>query len=224
MNYSTIIQLILKILAMIVMGLILKKKDIITVEVQKGLSSILLNVALPACIINSAFEKTTNIDQYSFIISILTITGIYLVTILISVIVGRFAFLEAKERLSFVNICMFPNTAFLGYPIASELYGAQGMIYAVIYNIVYQVFLVGYAILRLPGQKTSKWDKSTKIRSHYLASLQQLYCFSCNCPEFYYGAYRNYWRNDDIAFNVYYRSAACEFKNDRSVKKSSSNL
>lgn len=48
MNYSTIIQLILKILAMIVMGLILKKKDIITAEVQKGLSSILLNVALPA--------------------------------------------------------------------------------------------------------------------------------------------------------------------------------
>ena len=51
MLMNTLIDLIIKIVIMIAVGIILKKKNIIDDRVQSGLSDILLNVAVPCSLL-----------------------------------------------------------------------------------------------------------------------------------------------------------------------------
>ena len=48
-------------------------------------------------------------------------------------------------------MCSFANTGFIGIPIVLELYGKEGMLYAVIYNMFYQLFFFSYGIAMLSG-------------------------------------------------------------------------
>lgn len=48
--------------------------------------------------------------------------------------VGRWAGFERKRLRVFILVTTFPNTAFLGYPLAYALFGATGLSYAVLYD------------------------------------------------------------------------------------------
>ena len=52
----------------------------------------------------------------------------------LSYLAGRFIGLEGKSLRVFILATTFPNTGFLGYPLAYALFGATGLSYAVIYD------------------------------------------------------------------------------------------
>lgn len=60
--------------------------------------------------------------------------GVMLVGASLSYLAGRFLGLKAKSLRVFIMATAFPNTGFLGYPLAYALFGATGLSYAVIYD------------------------------------------------------------------------------------------
>jgi len=58
---------------------------------------------------------------------------------------------EAAKRV-FVTLSVFANTGFLGIPILSALYGNEGVLYAVIYNLAYQIFFFSFGVTILSGR------------------------------------------------------------------------
>ncbi len=60
--------------------------------------------------------------------------GVMLGGAALSYLAGRFLGLEGKSLRVFILATAFPNTGFLGYPLAYALFGASGLSYAVIYD------------------------------------------------------------------------------------------
>ena len=56
-------------------------------------------------------------------------------------------------------MAVFANVGFIGFPVVAELYGKEGTLYAVIYNLAYQIFLFTAGTALLSGKKEVDWKE-----------------------------------------------------------------
>lgn len=139
-------------------GLYSRKKNILNDELNKGLSTFLMNITLPLLIINSfdfqySQEMLNNILKaliYSFLAFIITI------------IVGNIMFHKIedgkKQVLKFAIV--FSNCGFMGFPIIEGVFGKEGIVYASIFNMIFTIFLWTYGVMLFSGEKSVKdWKK-----------------------------------------------------------------
>lgn len=132
------------------------KRKFINEEIQKGLTKILINITLPLLIINSfsvEFDDSmkSNIGKaflYSFIFLII---GGIISKILLIPIKDK----EKKKVLQFANV--FSNCGFVGFPIVSSIYGAEGVVYTAIFNMFFNIFVWSYGV----ALYSDKLDKSS---------------------------------------------------------------
>lgn len=132
------------------------KRKFINEEIQRGLTKILINITLPLLIINSfsvEFDDSmkSNIGKaflYSFIFLIIggIISKIFLIPIKDK---------EKKKVLQFANV--FSNCGFVGFPIVSSIYGAEGVVYTAIFNMFFNIFVWSYGV----ALYSDKLDKSS---------------------------------------------------------------
>ncbi len=152
MPISTLGGLMLKIAVMIVLGFVLRWKRVINDEVQRGMSNMLLLAILPINILESAMEDIEKPEINLLIQAVIIITGYYLAAIILSKLIGKKMALQNREETLFVNLSVFANVGFIGFPLITALFGVEANLYPVIYNLEYQIFLVVYAIRKISGQ------------------------------------------------------------------------
>lgn len=137
---------VISLFLIILVGVYGVKRKIITDEIQKGLTNMLMNITLPFLIITSfSLEFDENMKSnilkaflYSFICFIITATVSYILLIVIN---NK----EKKNILQFVNV--FSNCGFVGFPIISSIYGAEGVVYTAIFNVFFNIFLWTYGVM-----------------------------------------------------------------------------
>lgn len=136
---------IISLFLIILIGVYGTRKNIINEEVNRGLRRILLEITLPLLVINSfTFDFGDGMGRNiftSFIYSIvfMAIGGIISYILLIPMKS------EKKKILHFANV--FSNCGFIGFPIINSLYGAEGVVYTSIFNMVFTVVLWTYGIM-----------------------------------------------------------------------------
>ena len=148
---NTLLGLMLKVVLLTGLGYAVKKKGMITEEFEKGLSALLVNIIFPISVIASS-NNDFSTDKVKNILVIVAIALMYYIgAILISAQVGKHLHLPEKDQHIFRTMSVFANTGFIGIPVVRELYGTEGMLYAVIYNMFYQFFFFTYGIALLSG-------------------------------------------------------------------------
>ena len=149
-----LLNLVAKIALLMMLGYFLRKYNIITEQFQKDITGFMLKVALPANVLTTA----NNTFSRELSANLLMTAGIavvyYLVTLLLTRLISRFLPLSDNGRVVFMTSCVFANTAFIGFPLATELMGSEGLLYAVIFNMVWIIFFYTIGISLLSGQKT----------------------------------------------------------------------
>jgi malate permease and related proteins len=154
MEIQTIIKSIVSLFLIMLVGVYGSKRQIITANVSKGLTDILLEIALP-CMIVSSFAFSYNDTIKSNVIK----TFYYsLAAYIIIAIVSHMLMLpvkgERKTILHFANI--FTNTGYIGFPILNAIYGAEAVIYGSIFNMFFVIFLWTYGIMIFKGSVEKK--------------------------------------------------------------------
>ena len=141
-----------KILLMIAFGFVLTKMELISEEMKKHLSSFLMKAVLPMNILSSA-GQVFSAENGKGMLEVLLISAIYyLVTLFI------FGWL-AKKKLSkddaslFINLSVFANVGFIGFPLLGEMLGDVGTLYTVAYNMTYQIFFFTYGLYLLKNEE-----------------------------------------------------------------------
>lgn len=121
------------------LGLLLRKRGLITAEGKQLLTDLVLFVTLPASILKSfQMEMTHEIVMGSLaviIVALLIQLGAYLLGLV--VYPGRKD--EDKRVLQYATICS--NAGILGNTIAEGIFGATGLLYASIYTIPQRTFM-----------------------------------------------------------------------------------
>ena len=131
--------------AAIGVGYLCKKVHVMDAELDKKLSNLVLSATLPALILASVLNADTLPDP-------LLVGEILALSVLSFAILIPLAFAIAFAlrvpdgcRGVYRFMLIFGNTGFIGYPVLTAIFGAQTVIYAVIYNITFNmlVFTLG---------------------------------------------------------------------------------
>ena len=129
---------------LIFLGYVLYKGKIIKEESKKTLSDILVNVVVPAMIINSYMTEFNS----KMLSNLLKEFGYSILLIVLGIVMTHLATLRSKpDGKGIVRFaCSFSNAAYMGFPLIRALFGEEGILYASAYVTVFNIFLwtLGY--------------------------------------------------------------------------------
>lgn len=181
MNIMGIVNQILMMLMIVAVGLILRKRSILTVPVIKGLSFIVLKIAMPALVLmitqrEIAGDLRSNFGKMALFSLLMLSTSAVII------------YLLAKNKMSqhkapvFSALAAMPNAGFMGLPVVQVAYGDVGALYLA-------AFLIGFNLTIFTVLEYIMGGKALGIRQVLLnvgiiASILALlfYLFSVRLP------------------------------------------
>ncbi len=138
---------------MIGLGYYLKRTNILSSEHISGLSNLLLSVILPFSILASGNQYFSNGLAQSLAFTVVIVGAYYSLTLLISWLLFKWVIKEKGKVGVSITMTVFANTGFMGFPLAMILYGSKGLLYAAVYNLLYNLFLFSFGV-KLLGADT----------------------------------------------------------------------
>lgn len=163
MNFSGLINLQLMMFLLVTIGIILKKRGIITDEGKNVLTDLVICVILPCNVINSFYvEFSKDILINGIIIFVVSCALQVLCTFLSSTLYNR-VHEDKRPVLQYGTVCS--NAGFLGNPVAEGVYGSMGLLYASIY-LIPQRIVMWSAGLSYFTESTNKKDLIKKVITH----------------------------------------------------------
>ncbi len=164
------------------MGYISGKKGILTEDVQKSLSTILLNIGLP-CLALSSANFQYSIEVLPNIIKIASITVIsYIVVIGSSMLLAKSLKLKNGAYNAFISLIVFGNVGFMGYPVAFAFFKEIGVFYASVANLIFTLLLWTYGLLLYDTQKKIDVKKLFNIGTLSSVVTILLFLFQIKLP------------------------------------------
>ena len=177
MYFETLIKTLLTFFLLVLFGFFIKKINLVSDKTVDELSDVLLKIILPSSIIASGFEGK-NSDIKSVWLSLVIISICYVFFFVFSFIVFRGIIKDKVKRNLAINMSVFANTGFIGFPLVNAIFGSGGMIYAVVYNLLYNIFMYTIGIRLFGDEKGRKLDiKAIILNPLTIASLFALVLF-----------------------------------------------
>ena len=125
-----------------------KKIKLLSNQMNNDLSNFILYIALPSLMIISlsSFEYSRDMLYKSVGLIIISVV-IYALSIGISYMAAGLLNMKGTTRDIFQFMVVFSNVGFMGYPVANAVYGSEGIFYAAIYNLPFNVLLWTFGIM-----------------------------------------------------------------------------
>lgn len=150
---NVLVSLMIKISLMVGLGYLLKKTHVIDDGLQKGISNLLVTAVLPLNIVVSSCQELTEESLHgAFFATVFSLVYYIAALIFMTLFSKRLNLSENRQNL-IVTMAVFANTGFIGFPLVEEMFGNQNLIYAVIYNMFYQIFFYTYGMYLLSSDK-----------------------------------------------------------------------
>lgn len=173
---------IISLFIIVLIGFYCGKKSILDEVTSKGVSKLVLGVSNPLLIITSFnFTYTSDIANniikafiYGLIIFILT--PLFIKPLLIKT--------EKRKRNILQFALVFSNCGFMGFPIVKSVFGNEGVIYASIFNMIFNIFVWTYGVMLFSDVKSTKEMKSVFKNPGIIAALigVLIFIFSIEIP------------------------------------------
>ena len=127
-------------------GLAAYKSNIITSETRGKLSSIVVNIANPALILSSVSGESVNIKNMELLKTLGIAVIVYLILIILAAVIPALIGTEPSSRGVYSAMTVFSNIGFMGFPIISEIYGNEALLYGSIFLLPYNILIYTYGI------------------------------------------------------------------------------
>ncbi|MGN0633705.1 MAG: AEC family transporter [Oscillospiraceae bacterium] len=136
-------------LAYMIPGFLLYKKQIITDEGTKDIGKLLVYVILPCAIVNSCNMEYSREKAVGMLLSFLAAAA----ALALSVIISRVFFRRTMPIESFG--AAFSNAGFMGIPLVSSVIGPDAVYYAAAFVAVLNILQWTYGVYLITGNKSS---------------------------------------------------------------------
>jgi auxin efflux carrier (AEC) len=142
------VETIIPIIAMILLGYVLKRTNVLKAEDAVSLNKIVINIAIPSLILLAIYKVNLSILPL--------IVPIPLICISVGIISGLIAYLiltlknyPNKTKWSVVSTSALFNSGFLGYPVVLGVFGTDGFIRAIFYDMGSMILFISFGIFFL---------------------------------------------------------------------------
>jgi predicted permease len=150
------------ILAIVVfIGVIAARFKVITPESKDMLSKVIFNISLPLMLFTNflKLDATPRLLANSFIV--LMVSAVVLIFMFfIGWVTTKLFKIEGREAAVFRAHSMFGNIIFLGFPLITALYGAEGLLYASMFQLVANIIMWTLGVIVLTHGNGTSWKKS----------------------------------------------------------------
>lgn len=155
---------------MLLVGVFIRRKGIVTSEGRKSLTNLLVNLILP-CNILYAFSKSDTSAFRSMIVVIIMSALIQLTWYIISKFLWKN--MDDSRRGIMRYAFQFANCGYLGNPVIEGLYGAPGLVYASVFLLPVRIFMWSSRVRMFSGGcgRFSKTLKRTITHPCVLATI-----------------------------------------------------
>lgn len=180
METTIIISQIFILSVVVLIGAIAARFKVLTTDSKDMLSKVIFNISLPLMLFTNflKLEATPRLLANSFVV--LSVAGfVILFLLLIGWATTRIFNITGREAAVFKTHSMFGNTIFLGFPLISALYGAEGLLYASMFQLVSTIIMWTAGVVVLTYNSGISWKKSILkvINPNTIATLTGLTCF-----------------------------------------------
>ncbi|NYB76012.1 AEC family transporter [Sedimentibacter hydroxybenzoicus DSM 7310] len=169
MDTSAITESVFSLFVIILVGVYASRKNIITQEINKGLTDILIKIALPFMIVSSFMFTYDESIKANVLATFYLSLGAYVIMAVISIVLLIPVKNDKKIVLHFANV--FVNTGYIGFPVLNSIYGYEGVIYGSIFNLFFVIFLWTYGILLYKGKLDKGYLKKEIINLLFNPSI-----------------------------------------------------
>lgn len=141
--FNSVLVSFLKIAFYIIVGYVVRKRGLLSKEVRKGITDLIMAVIIPCSIITS-FAGSVDTDTLKSCIAVFVLS---FALSFAGMIVGAIFYRKNPRSDSVIRYGLAcPNVSFLGSPIVNALYGAPGMIYWSVFMVPYRLIMYTYGV------------------------------------------------------------------------------
>ena len=128
---------------------------------NQKVTPVVLNVLLVATILNSVISAETVADGVVLLEYLAAFFAMFGISLLVAWLFARLLRRNRDDEGVLRLTMMFPNNAFVGFPVVAAVFGEQAVFYAAISNIPFNVLLytIGTAQLRRTGKGGVEWKR-----------------------------------------------------------------
>ena len=182
MDIVMITYQMLALFLLLVTGYVAYKAHVTNDDAVRYLTKLVLNVSLPAQILVSFLSNRGKVSN----MTLLEVTGIslfcYVVYFLVGVVFVIVTHTPKKQRGTYIFMLLFGNVGFMGYPVIQAVFGINAMIYAVIFNVMFNFIIYSLGIILIGGEKTGKFNPKLLINTPMVTALIALILFFTPIP------------------------------------------
>lgn len=157
-----LIETILAIIIMIFLGYGMRRSGLLKYDDAKSLNKIVVNLAIPSLIFMALYRIDISVIPFLIPIPLICIF-IGFISGLIAYFWGKMRGYSEKTRWSIMLPAIMLNSGFLGYPIALGVFGTDGLVRAIFYDLGSIIVFIGLGIILLNKFGGSKRDVVKKV-------------------------------------------------------------
>lgn len=138
---------------MMAVGYLCYRKQILTEEVSKKVSAIVVNVANPCMILSSALTDQ-QMQGKELVQTLAIVVMMYVFLLVMAQLLPRILCIQKESRGVYAAMTVFANIGFMGFPVLAAMYGNGALLYGAVFQIPFNILIYTYGVAvltRKPG-------------------------------------------------------------------------
>ena len=172
MNSLTVFFQMMVLFAMMVLGYVVRKKNILNKDASARLSSLVVNLFNPILIVNSVLVGADGTTHENMLSNFAMIFLYFAILIVFSILVLVILRPVKPERPMYVLMTVFANIGYIGIPVAKSLYGNEGALYVAFYVLGFNIFLYTFGLF--VAERTKSADDTDQESKSFLSKFKKI--------------------------------------------------
>ena len=176
MDIKVVIGQMIVLFALMGLGFLLYRVNILDLNTNSKLTSLVLSVTTPCMVLNSVLCT----KKYSDPQTIFTILGIavvtYIVTPFIGILINKLLRVPTNQTGLYVFMTVFSNIGFIGYPIMKAIFGNDSVFHTSLFGMVFNImlFTLGVYLIGIGQKGNNKLNLKNLITPGVICSFLAL--------------------------------------------------
>lgn len=155
---------------MMAVGYLCYKKQILTEEVSKKVSAIVVNVANPCMILSSALTDQ-QMRGKELLQTLAIVALMYVFLLVVAQLLPKILRIRKESRGAYAAMTVFANIGFMGFPVLAAMYGNGALLYGAVFQIPFNILIYTYGVAVL----TRKPDACGKAGLDRIEILKKIF-------------------------------------------------
>lgn len=166
MSITVVLEQMIIIMILILTGIFLFRKKMLSEDTSRQISGLIVNVTNPALLICSAFDDTPKLSLHELGVGMCVFLLSYTVLILSAYLIPLILRVPKHSRYSYRMLTVFGNVGFIGIPLASAVLGSGSLIFVSMSNLIYNILVYTFGISTLKKASLEQHPKEQDSAKH----------------------------------------------------------